>query len=367
MTKQKKWFWMTIAGTGIGLFCILVVMVIFDPYFHYHGKLPGLKYRIYNERYINPGILEHFDYDAIIAGTSMNQNFKTSQLDRLWGTKAVKVPFSGAGFKEIRENLERAFESHNQIKYVLWGIDYNGLLRDSDYVAYEEYPEYLYDKNIFNDVFYVWNKDILTSALLNNMLMTLKGEETTSFDEYASWDVGRGWDFIKLSYYQSLDVLPMETGITEQERKIIEENLENNIISLVKANPDTEFVLFYTPYSILYWNKLYIDGTLEKQFLVEKIATEMLLEYDNITLYNFFHKTDMVCNLDNYRDELHYVNDINDKIIDWITVGEGKVTKENYLQRIEEEQEFYFNFDYSLLFPYYNENKEVILSYANKR
>ncbi len=367
MTKQNKWFWTTIAGTAIVLLCILLIMVIFDPYFHYHGKISGLKYRIYNERYINPGILKHFEYDAIITGTSMNQNFKTSQLDALWGTSAVKVPFSGAGFQEIKDNLETAFESNNQIKYVLWGIDYNGLLREFDYVAYDEYPEYLYDKNIFNDVSYVWNKDILTSALLNNMLMTLKGEETTSFDEYASWDVGRGWDFIKLSYYQSLDVLPMEVGITEQERKIIEENLENNIISLAKANPDTEFVLFYTPYSILYWNKLYIDGTLKKQFLIEKVATEMLLEQENITLYNFFHKTDMVCNLDNYRDELHYVNDINDKIIDWITVGEGKVTKENYLQRIEEEQEFYFNFDYSLLFPYYNENKELILSYANKR
>ena len=56
-------------------------------------------------------------------------------MDELFGTRAVKVPFSGAGFKEIRENLERAFESDNQIKYVLWGIDYNALLKDADFVV----------------------------------------------------------------------------------------------------------------------------------------------------------------------------------------------------------------------------------------
>ena len=121
--------------------------------------------------------------------------------------------------------MEKAFESKNEIKYVLWGIDYNGLLRDVDYVAYKEYPEYLYDKNIFNDVSYVWNKEILVSSLLTNVLMTLQQEETTSFDEYASWDVGRGWDFIKQTHHRSSEILPMKKGLTlEEVAKITYEN-----------------------------------------------------------------------------------------------------------------------------------------------
>ena len=350
MEKQKKWFWSTLAGSGIVLFLILLVMVIADPYFHYHGKIPGMKYRIYNERYINVGILENFEYDAIITGTSMNQNFKTSQLDALWGTNAVKVPFSGAGFKEIRENLEKAFESDNEIKYVFWGIDYNGLLREADYVAYEEYPEYLYDNHILNDVSYVWNKEILVSALLTNVFMTLQGEETTTFDEYASWDVGRGWDFIKLSYCRKQDILPMESGLTTEEKATIEENIRTNIVSLAKAHPETTFVLFYTPYSALYWDELYREGMLEKQLFSESIASELLLECENIRLYSFFDKTDMVCNLDNYRDTLHYVNDINDAILNWISKDEGRVTKENYREVIQMEYDFYMNYDYDSLY-----------------
>lgn len=350
MEKQKRWFWNTFCGTAVILILILCVMVIADPYFHYHGMISGMSYRIYNERYINDGILSNFKYDAIITGTSMNQNFKTSQMDRLWGTNAVKTPFSGAGFKEIKDNLEKAFQSNNKIRYVLWGIDYNGLLRDADYIAYEEYPEYLYDKKILNDVSYIWNKEILVSGLLTNILMTLKKEPTTTFDEYASWDVGRGWEFIKQTYHRESEILPMETELSEEEKGIMEENLYKNIISLAKKNPETTFVLFYTPYSILYWDEIYRDGTLVKQLLAEKHATELLLQCDNIELYSFFDKTDLICNLENYRDGLHYVKEINEMILAWITEGVGRVTKDNYQDLIQKEYNFYLNYNYDHLY-----------------
>ena len=350
MSKQKKWFWSTVVASVLVLTAIMVIMIIADPYFHYHGKLLGMKYRLYNERYINAGIVDHFEYDAVITGTSMNQNFKTSQMDQLFGTNAIKVTFAGAGFKEIRENLERAFESDNDIKYVLWGIDYNGLANDADYVAYPDYPEYLYDDNILNDASYVWNKEILVSGLLNNILMTLKGEETTSFDEYASWDVGRGWEFIKQGYYRQEEILPMEQELSHEEIEMVKENIETNIIELAENNPETTFLLFYAPYSVLYWDSIYRDGTMEKQFQIEQIATELLLECENIELYSYFDKTDIICNLDYYQDGIHYINIINDRILEWIAEGRGKITKDNYLDYIRWEREFYMNYDYDSIY-----------------
>lgn len=350
MSKQKKWFWGTVGASVLVLVVIMVIMIIADPYFHYHGKLPGMKYRLYNERYINAGIVEHFEYDAVITGTSMNQNFKTSQMDQLFGTNAIKVTFAGAGFKEIRENLERAFESDNDIQYVLWGIDYNALGNDADYVAYSDYPEYLYDDNILNDASYVWNKEILVSGLLNNILMTIGGEASTTFDEYASWDVGRGWDFIKQFYYRQEEILPMEKELSSEEIEIVKENIETNIITLAKNNPETTFLLFYPPYSILYWDGIYRDGTLEKQLQREQVVTEMLLECENIELYSFFDKTDIICNLEFYRDETHYVNDINNMVLECIAEGRGRITEDNYLDYIRSEREFYMNYDYDSIY-----------------
>lgn len=353
MSKQKKWFLGTLTGSIAALLLILLAMVVLDPYFHYHGKIPGISYRLYNERYINSGIVKNFEYDAIITGTSMNQNFKTSQLDKLWGTNSIKSTFSGAGFREIKENLERAFESDNEIKYILWGIDYLGLFREADWQQYDDYPDYLYDNKLLNDVSYVWNKELIFQGMVNNLLMTLQGEESTTFDEYSSWEGGRGWESISQTYWRSDEILPMEYEITDYEKKIVEENIQSNIVDLVKNHPETQFVLFYTPYSALYWEYHYRNGTLEKQLQYEKIATEMLLECENVHLFTFCQETEMTGNVNNFRDKEHYVAEINDLILQWITEGKGLVTKDNYEDIIAWEREYYMNYDYDILYAGY--------------
>lgn len=350
MDKHKKWFLGTLAGCAAALLLILMAMVIVDPYFHYHGKIPGMSYRLYHERYINAGIVKNFEYDTVITGSSMNQNFKTSQLDSLWKVHSIKVAFSGAGFREIKENLERAFESKNEVRYVLWGLDYNGLYRQKDYKKYEEYPEYLYDRNLLNDVSYVWNKELIYQGLVADLFMTLQGEEGTSFDEYGSWEGGHGWESISKTYQRSEEILPMQTQITMQQEETVRENIQSNIVDLAKAHPDTQFVLFYTPYSALYWESLYRDGTLLAQLEYERIATQMLLECDNIHLYSFCQETEVTDNIENYRDKEHYISQINEKILEWITQGKGKVTKENYEEFLEWEKEYYMNFDYDSLY-----------------
>ena len=353
MNKQKKWFLGTIAGTIAVLMLILLAMVIVDPYFHYHGKIPGISYRLYHERYINSGIVKNFEYDAIITGSSMNQNFKTSQMDELWGTNSIKVPYSGAGFREIKNNLEKAFESDNEIKYVLWGLDYNGLLREGYWQGYDEYPEYLYDNNLLNDVSYVWNKELIFQGLITDLLMTLQGEESTTFDEYSSWEAGRGWESISKTYQRSEEILPMQYEMLEVEDWVLRNNIEVNIVDLAKAYPETQFILFYTPYSALYWESIYRDGTLEKQLMCEKIATEMMLECENIHLFNFCKETDITGDINNYRDKEHYVAEINDLVLQWITEGRGLVTKDNYEEMIEWERNYYLKFDYDVLYEEY--------------
>ena len=38
------------------------------------------------------------------------------------------------------------------MKKVIIFVDTEDMIRDKDYVRYEDYPDYLYDNNIFNDV-----------------------------------------------------------------------------------------------------------------------------------------------------------------------------------------------------------------------
>ena len=346
----KKWFQKCIRGLLLLLVLIVAVVVFVDPYFHYHKPFDFMSYRLYEERYINDGIGRHFDYDAIITGTSMAQNFKPSEMDALFGTRAVKMPFSGAGYAELSENLDRALARNGNVKMVLWAVDYNGLLRSYDWQQYENYPTYLYDDNPFNDVSYVLNKSILYHGVMPNALMSLTGQPRTTMDEYSSWVNETGLEHILLSYDRNNVNIPATVDFGDSEKQTVIQTIENNFVYLIEKYPDTEFYLFYTPYSICYWDALNIKGTIQRQTEAEKLATEMLLQYPNVKLYNFFDQYEVICNPDYYNDDGHYSAEINSRILGWMAEGTGLLTQDNYEERLKEEQNFYLSYDYDSIY-----------------
>ena len=346
----KKWFQKCILVLLLLLVLIVAVVVFVDPYFHYHKPFDFMSYRLYEERYINDGIGRNFDYDAIITGTSMAQNFKPSELDALFGTRAVKMPFSGAGYEELSENLDRALARNGNVKMVLWAVDYNGLLRSYDWQQYENYPTYLYDDNPFNDVSYVLNKSILYHGVMPNALMSLTGQPRTTMDEYSSWVNETGLEHILLSYDRNNVNIPATVDFGDSEKQTVIQTIENNFVDLIEKYPDTEFYLFYTPYSICYWDALNIKGTIQRQTEAEKLATEMLLQYPNVKLYNFFDQYEVICNPDYYNDDGHYSAEINSRILGWMAEGTGLLTQDNYEERLKEEQNFYLSYDYDSIY-----------------
>ena len=351
----KKYFYIFL---GVQLFVLLLIalaMIFVDPYFHYHKPNPLFSYRLYEERYINDGISRYFDFNGIITGTSMNQNFKTSEAEALFGGSFVKEPFSGAAFLELTTNLEKTFDRNPDVNKVIWGLDYNGLRRDADFVAYNDTPEYLYDNNIFNDVNYVFNKEILYSGLFNTVMRTLQNEEGTSFDEYSSWDDGEtGFEHILLSYDREEVRQKVASGEIHYEADIEKErsyrNITQNIIPLIEAHPDIDFYLFYSPYCILYWDSLDIEGTMDMQFDAEEMTTDLLLQYDNVHLFCFYENTDLICNLDNYKNKEHYMGHINSEILKWMANGEYEITLENKDAHLQHTRDFYKNYNYDALF-----------------
>lgn len=348
--EAKKWFIKCMTALGAALFLTAAVVIIVDPYFHYHRPFSFLSYRLYEERYINDGISRHFDFDALITGTSMAQNFKPSQMDALFGTNSVKETFSGAGYQEISENLGRALSRNKNLKQVIWTLDYNGLLRDYDWVQYEEYPTYLYDDNPFNDVSYLFNKSILYHGVLSNIADTLSGTPSTTMDEYSSWHWETGLERILLSYDRDNVNTDDPTDFGEEERQAVRKTIRLNVIDIVNQYPDTAFYIFYPPYSICYWDALNIKGTLSRQLMAEQTATELLLTCPNVKLYNFYDQYDVICNPDYYSDDGHYCAEINSRILNWIAEGTGLVTKENYLEKLAQEKEFYSNYDYDSIY-----------------
>lgn len=118
-------------GVLIGLvLCLLSVGLInycVDPFYHYHKPYFGFQPLVYNERYQNPGIVTHFDYDALIIGSSMTENFRTSEFDKTFNCKTVKVPYAGERTGSYNLIFEKAFSTH-KIRKVFMGLDMFSLI-----------------------------------------------------------------------------------------------------------------------------------------------------------------------------------------------------------------------------------------------
>lgn len=350
----KKWFILTLilafcVVTGIG-----VINIIIDPFFHYHAPLSSLAYPINNERYQNDGILKHFEYDAIITGSSMTENFKTSEFDRLFNTRAVKTPFEGASFKEINDRLRAAMNSSNDIKLVLQCLDMDYLVKDKDTLRTDlgSFPEYLYDDNIWNDMKYILNKDVFVYSA-EVLYLTVKGMETTSFDQYKNWsDKFLYGKEIVCSTFERKKYAGVNKVLSEEEKKILKDNIIQNIGQIANDYPDTEFILYFSPYSICWWDSLAQDGKLEWEFEVQKIVIEELLKHKNIKLYSFFTNTDLICDLNNYKDIYHYGGWVNSNILHWISENKYLLTESNYMNYLDEIKNYYGSYEYDMIYEF---------------
>lgn len=347
----RRWLCLTLALTLLLLVLFALPTARIDPLFHYHAPLDRYQYPITNERYQNDGIVRHFSYDGIITGTSMTENFRTSQADALFGAHFVKVPFAGGRHKEVNDNLRRAYEAGQQVRYVIRGLDPELLIADKD--AYKEdyaYPSYLYNNNPFDDVQYLLNKTILFDYTLKVPEYTAQGQQTTSFDDYANWSSRYTYGAATvLEPYAFTATPPAPVPLTDADRTLIRENLQQNVLDLAQAHPETTFYLFFSPFSIVYWGMLHDAGGVEAMVDAEETAIEMLLQLPNIQLYSFNNNFDLICDLDNYKDYEHYGEWVNSWILEQMAAGQYRLTRDNYQAYLEQIRAFYTSYDYAAL------------------
>jgi hypothetical protein len=350
MKEAKKWLKRFIIALALVIGAFAAVVIIIDPYLHYHKPLSFISYRYHDQRYINDGIARHYDYDAVIIGTSMTENFKTSEWEKLTGERTIKLPVAGGDFMEMREQLERAFSYNPEIRTIIWGIDYDALVRPYDFHSYDNYPTYLYDNNPFNDVEYVLNKDVLYKGVLADLERTIKGEPTETLDSYSSWNIEGGLEHIMLNYNRLPEAKEMEPDLPKEQEIMVLENVVRNLSDFADAHPDVTFLLFYPPYGIVHWDMCNREGWTLRHFEAEQIATEELLKHDNIKLYNFFDNFELTCNLENYKDPEHYVAGVNSWILTQLLNDEWLVTEDNYMERMKKAHDFYYNYDFETIF-----------------
>lgn len=327
-----------------------------DPFFHYHKPYTnGYYYTLNNQRSQNNGICKHFDYNALITGTSMTENFMTSEMDAIFGTNSVKVPFSGGSYKEINDNLIIALKSNPELKTIIRGLDMERFFDASDTMRTDlgTYPTYLYDNNPFNDVKYLFNKSIIFNRAYPMTQANDKEDFVPgipSFDVYSNWQSSYTFGLHTVCP-DGITLHPSENEIhlTEEDKVLIYENIYKNVTSLAEQYPDVTFYYFFTPYSAAWWKSRVESGTIYRQIEAEQYIIEIILECKNIKLFSFNNRTDITTDLNHYKDTIHYGQWINSLMLKWMHDGQYLLTKDNYKKYLADELSFYTSFDYESL------------------
>lgn len=339
-----------------GLLTVAVAMVIVDPLFHYHAPLKGMSYSLNDERYQNNGIVKHFTYDAMITGTSMTENFKASEADSLFGVNSIKTCFMGGSYREISENIRTALEANPELKLIIRATDQFDLITPSvkhpstDPETTFVYPLYLLDDNPFNDLEYVLNKSLLSDAV-TDVKMTLTHTPSTTFDEYMNWM--SMYEFGKDSVLKTYSRPPQsetEITLTDEDREMIKDNIQKNIIDLANDYPDVTFYTWIPPYSVCYYDVEQRKGTLNRDMDAMEYEMELLVNIPNIRLYAYDDRDDIVTDLSLYKDMAHYGETVNSEILRAMAADEGRIMADNYRDYMDRVRSFYMNYDYDSIY-----------------
>lgn len=348
----QKWNRIVLALTIGILVVIALIQIIIDPFLHYHDCLKGLQYPLRDERFINDGLQRHREYEILVIGTSMSQNFNPSLFDSLWGMKTIKTAYSGASFHELGENMGNAVSHNPDLKYIVCSLDPNMIMEQADADAYEGIPYYLYDSNPFNDVNYLFNKDVLIKsiAVLN---YTRSGQKTPDMDLYGRFDIYMPTgEAAVLNSYVRLPKQDLSMPFSQDDKDVVYANVVNNFVSLARKNPDVKFVFYVPPYSYCYWDAMVRTKQMDYSIEVIKYAVSLLLDEKNVEVYSFLQWDDVTTNLDYYSDNLHYNGEICDRITESIFNGEGRLNTDNLDEYFAQIEDLYNLMDYSALDRY---------------
>ena len=331
MTEQKfiKSFFIRSIGA---LLLIIAIIILFDPFYQYHKPLPGLKSVLTDKEYQCIGTLRNFDYDSLIVGSSVCENYNNTWFDNGFGCRTIKAIRSYGATADLCYLLDVAYENRD-LEYVFYNIDPSSLSAGTE-TTYESTgcPMYLYDTNVLNDYPYLLNKDIILEKIPYMLAFSLKSD----YDEGNSYNWAQ-WKFfsaeLATGMYNRLSfVRPM------QEKTYYTDELAGNIAlltNMVKNHPETTFKFFFPPYSMLWWDNVYRSGERDAYLYNEEQAIAALLEYDNAEIYYYQDEEEIITDLDLYMDMIHFSKEINQVICDKLIAGENRLTKENYRERIQ--------------------------------
>lgn len=339
-------------------FIFFGVLFVYDPLKIFHKPWVYKEYLQTNMRQQAAGIINNWEYDSLIIGTSMLENTSSKEASSKLGGKFINISLSGSSYFERAIVLNYALKKKD-IKKVLFSLDSGGLVGLGK--GREDYKintwDYLYDNNPFND-FNAYINNIYLKCLFSisnkKECMGRKAdfdrphawyqnkEHAVRFGGLDNWFKAKNNEQVKAAFKSILEtVKQIQLGKTRIDKNLKENILksqnyiDDTLIKFVQKYSDTKFILILPPYSRISYaiDVQYNISSFERYKASVKYLVSKSKAYPNLKIYGWGNYS-FVDDIANYKDLGHYEYKINSWMLGAIKRQEGLLTVDsidNYL------------------------------------
>lgn len=317
--SSKKFLCVSAIATIIMLLGIGLASYIVDPFFQFRVNESG--HYFLNPWLQNGGLARNYDYNTVVLGSSMVQNYDMTILRKKDSSiKPVKLSTGGMNNKEM-EYLY-SFVKKDRVKSFIINLDIPQFN-----LGFEEvrYPRFLYEGKLQNKLEYLYGYEacirfipidlILPLYLKDKTEIPVDYKMKTELDQIgnSSHQTLYGAEYVKDMYLNGHTVsLQNMDGMKERMRSKLDTLLTTMDINKYK-NIQYTFVL--SPYSALYWHHTKKSGYNEQFIDFVYYLSQSMEKYENVRLM-FFFDMDEITDLNNYSDISHFSPAITNKVLE---------------------------------------------------
>ena len=298
--------------------CILGIVIHYFVFLETYRSEPiGSR----SEYEFNAVLARYYPFDAIITGSSMSQNFKCSEFDKVCGGYSQKLTVYGCAIEKMCFMVEYACKYH-RVRTVL--ADLHNRLVVGMPPGRQPEDEYYNDNNFWGNLRDGASLKTLTARRVyysdKKKKRRRNEHKKVSRDDLYCW--GKDYPCGKRWLARDLQAPPRPTKLVEHP-KYAAVNVEKFLLPLIRRHPEIKFYFYLPPFSLFAYTGR------EDYLVARKVVMDSLTDLPNVELYDFQAASEVVLDLENYKDTTHYSPRINSWILEQIKAGKYRVTSEN--------------------------------------
>ena len=307
----------TLALTTVSLAAVALLNWTVDPFQQYRlAPADQARFPRALQRYINPGLAKNADYDFVITGSSLMENYDLPEVNRLCGAKSINLSISAMAGFEQRRILDVALR-HRAPRRVVMTLDFNSFAPPADSSLPEipdPLPLYLYDDITWNDFRYLISGPV-TMRTLSILRGVGSGNYSTDFNRAWNWE--HEVTFSRARALKDIDPADINRRFKQGPRTVerMHANFDRNIATLIEQYPGTEFNLIFPPYSIMVWADFVQRGQLDVSLEFKRHVFKRLGALPNARIFDMQWDGEIIQNLDLYTDIYHFNPAINRRML----------------------------------------------------